>query len=86
MHAAAQVLNDDLVKANAGFGAHPHRDAEIFSYIVDGALSPKDSMGNKVRQPSASRILQVSNMGCMLPPCLFAGNRRRRSLIFLFVA
>lgn len=44
---ALRVLNDDLVKANAGFGAHPHHDAEIFSYIVDGELSHKDSMGNK---------------------------------------
>lgn len=44
-----QVLNDDLVKPNAGFGAHPHRDAEIFSYIVDGQLSHEDSMGNRVR-------------------------------------
>lgn len=42
-----RVLNDDLVKANSGFGRHPHRDAEIFSYVVDGELTHQDSMGNK---------------------------------------
>lgn len=36
------------MKGNAGFGAHPHRDAEIFSYVIDGKLSHKDNMGNKV--------------------------------------
>ncbi|EFJ46541.1 hypothetical protein VOLCADRAFT_105456 [Volvox carteri f. nagariensis] len=46
-----RVLNDDLVKAGAGFGAHPHRDAEIFSYVVSGQLSHADSMGNKEALP-----------------------------------
>ena len=36
---ALRVLNDDLVTARNGFGAHPHRDAEIFSYVVDGEVS-----------------------------------------------
>lgn len=48
------VLNDDLVKPHAGFGAHPHRDAEIFSYVVDGELSHQDSMGNKESLPRGS--------------------------------
>lgn len=43
---ALRVLNDDLVQPKAGFGAHPHRDAEILTYIVDGELAHKDSMGN----------------------------------------
>eukprot|EP00887_Chlorella_sp_A99_P004817 scaffold4.g4817.t1 len=45
---ALRVLNDDLVKGKAGFGqvSHPHRDAEIFSYVLDGELSHADSMGN----------------------------------------
>ncbi|CAG9465682.1 unnamed protein product [Pedinophyceae sp. YPF-701] len=43
---ALRVVNDDLVKAGGGFPTHPHRDAEIFSYVVDGELSHKDSMGN----------------------------------------
>jgi hypothetical protein len=40
------VVNDDLVRGGSGFGSHPHRDAEIFSYVLDGRLSHADSMGN----------------------------------------
>ncbi len=41
-----RVLNDDNVKPNSGFGTHPHRDMEIFSYIVAGKLTHRDSAGN----------------------------------------
>ena len=42
-----RVLNDDLVVANNGFPSHPHRDQEIFSYIVDGELTHEDNQGNR---------------------------------------
>lgn len=42
-----RVLNDDIIQAKQGFGKHPHQNMEIISYIVDGALTHQDSMGNK---------------------------------------
>ncbi len=41
-----RVINDDVVAPGMGFGAHPHRDMEIITYILDGSLQHKDSMGN----------------------------------------
>ena len=43
---ALRVFNDDIVRGDGGFELHPHRDMEIITYVLEGALEHKDSMGN----------------------------------------
>jgi redox-sensitive bicupin YhaK (pirin superfamily) len=43
---ALRVFNDDVIRPGQGFGAHPHRDMEIVTYVLEGELEHRDSQGN----------------------------------------
>lgn len=60
---ALRVINDDRVAPGAGFSTHGHRDMEIISYVLDGAIAHKDSEGNVATLPPGEFQLMSAGSG-----------------------
>lgn len=56
-----KVVNDDIIKAGAGFDTHPHKNMEIITYVRQGAITHKDSEGNEGRTEAGD--IQVMSAG-----------------------
>lgn len=56
-----RVINDDIIKAGAGFDTHPHKDMEIITYVRKGAITHRDSNGNEGRTEAGD--VQVMSAG-----------------------
>jgi len=54
-----RVFNDDVIKGGGGFGAHPHKDMEIVTYVIDGVLEHQDNLGHKA-QLKAGEVQMMS--------------------------
>ncbi len=58
-----RVINDDIVQPGAGFDTHGHRDMEIISYVLEGAIEHQDSEGHQQKLPAGEFQLMSAGKG-----------------------
>src|SRR6218665_2073945 len=59
---ALRVINEDRIAAKAGFPTHPHRDMEIITYVLSGAVAHKDSTGGEGHLPAFAQSGEIQAM------------------------
>jgi len=59
---ALRVINQDIVEASAGFPTHGHKDMEIFSYVLEGTIAHRDSLGNNAElKPGQIQVMSAGS-------------------------
>lgn len=88
---ALRVINDDVIDAGQGFGTHPHKDMEILTYVLEGAVEHQDSMGNKEQVPAGEFQIMSAGRGSVTRSttrailrsciCIRSGSCRRKTVL-----
>ncbi|GAA6169652.1 pirin family protein [Sessilibacter corallicola] len=77
---ALRVINDDLVSPGAGFDTHGHRDMEIISYVLEGSIEHRDSLGNRFIIPAGEVQRMSAGTGITHSEFNHSGNESLRFL------